>query len=85
MCVCVLQREKLLMALEKKIHRGMCLVWQEKKTKKEREAREKKRRESDWEGHMGLAHATSNLCRMGWARIASSLGFSYWGAKPTCD
>lgn len=47
MCVCVLQREKLLMALEKKIHRGMCLVWQEKKTKKEREAIEKKRRESD--------------------------------------
>ena len=46
MCVCVLQREKLLMALEKKIHRGMCLVWQEKKNKKrERSERKKEKRE----------------------------------------
>jgi len=63
-CVCLTKRE-IVNGTWKKIHRGMCLVWQEKKTKKEREAREKKRRESDWEGHMGLAHATSNLCRMG--------------------
>lgn len=61
-CACISYWEKLLAALRRKLHIGVCLIWQGKKRK----------RESDQAGHAGTTHTTTPIWPQGlatWAKL----------------